>query len=126
MRDKPRLRTIPYKNICYPCEPRFGQLAYATFDFGIVFSGTTSKGTSTINARRQVLKAITEEEGIDPEHHRFFDLQTRLGYDFKSPGEYVYQELTNVNHWDDCECPSEVLELFTEHIGGPPRQRPSW
>lgn len=99
---------------------------YIIIDDGIcVFSGLSSKGTSTVNAAERIVKAINE---IEKKPLVFYDLQTQKGYDYYSPGEYSFsllniedQDNPKVLSWRRRPINRQILEEFKEHIGPNPR-----
>ncbi len=125
------------------------QYVYAKFEDGwIVFSGS-GRGTTSISNAERVILAIAKLEHIKPLECRWFDLQTHRMYGHRrhwgEPSEFMFNELqiveappaqvpagatviTNgtgisVSHWVFVECPSEVIELFSDVIGPNPYQK---
>lgn len=114
-------------------EIRYGQrlneiLVYLLEGRRCVFSGTgKERRVGTINAAERVIKAIAEEEGINPGSVEWFDLQTHLGYEFVRPGKYNYDQVCLGSgtgtaplqslRWKPVPCPPEVVAAFREQIG---------
>ncbi len=100
----------------------------------IVFSGITPphNRTSTVNAAGGIVRVIAEAEGIDPSQFLFYDLQTSLGYGrAKAPtGKLAFSQLNIewgvrpyfVSGWIGETCSEDVIRVFAEQIGHPPRQ----
>lgn len=118
-----------HKTLCYSyCGEidscRGGRVAYVMPDDStIVFSGITWNKTSTVNVAEDIIRLLCDEEHRGPSSTRFFDLQTCLGYNYHRPGHFQYDEVTVDEHfknpgWTPVTCPTEIVNLFREYIGG--------
>ena len=78
--------------------------------------------TSSINLAESIIIAICEQEGLELQRVRFFDLQTALGYPkgylIFCEGDFHFDELImdadacRVKHWRPTLCPSFVTDDF--------------
>lgn len=116
------LKEIQYKNLGGP-EFGYAKVVYTIFlGNQCVFSGITPGPgrTSTINAAETIIAAIAQQEGCEVDEFRFYDLQTKSGYEQKKPGEYEFDALRiedgHVEGWQSTECPEHVLEAFRQYI----------
>lgn len=74
--------------------PEFNRVVYVIIGDCCYFSGIERRlRTSTVNAAESIVKAISEQEEVAIERLRWFDLQTRRGYQWYAPGKYELQEL---------------------------------
>ena len=92
---------------------------------------------SSINNAEEIIKAICDQERVDPFCLRFFDLQTRTsyggGFGKHRPGDFEFDEVIivpyrqriqgfNAESWRITKCPSQVITKFAAFIDGTPRQ----
>ena len=102
--------------------PEFNVVKYLIISDHCYFTGIErKKRTSTINAAREIVQAIADQEGVPLRSLRFFDLQTHQGYN-KRLGEYALDEVVIPDEfqsgvrWYPADCTSEVQTAFQGYI----------
>jgi len=84
------------------------------------FSGYTPESATTVNDADNIIRAIVEQERIDPFTFTFFDLWTSRGYRTIPKGKHDLKRLAlsreregiHVISWTPVVCPLFVLKAF--------------
>lgn len=103
---------------------RSGEVMYLLWKGKCIFCGITRRATSAIKAAREVIEAITKEEGIeDPFQLTYFSLETHRDFQRKR-GNYKFKRLRIRKKDGSIEicsqapenCPQWILRTFKELI----------
>lgn len=127
MMTTPELKAFTRPNLLFPPT----QIVYALLPgHCCVFTGVdpSGYGATTLEVAEQIVRFISARERLTLALWEFFDLRTHLMYgptrpERLKPGRFEFHQITLVpgqrveTAWTAIECPSDVVELFIEHIG---------
>lgn len=96
-----------------------GVVAYRVFPGKqmVIYSGLNDGGLSTINGTDRILTSLREEDSsIDPDKYRFFDIQTKRGYDYMFEGKFYITEIKFHKNGEETLIPRIELSQLSEEV----------